>query len=117
MGRAVFFPSGSTVTTCATTRSSSSFRRCSTEPVAGVTQESAPPTSKFTAVNDPVRPGELRRRVGERMNGLVGLAHFAGIVVALISAGLTNAHIHSVGFETTDVVVLAGYIPLTMVGC
>ncbi|HEV3226739.1 MAG TPA: HAMP domain-containing protein, partial [Acidimicrobiales bacterium] len=51
------------------------------------------------------------------MNSRVGLAHFGGVVVALTSAALTNAHLRGVGVEPTDVVVLAVYLPATMIGC
>src|SRR5437763_1632800 len=59
----------------------------------------------------------LRSRIGHRMNSRVGLAHFGGVVVALTSAALTNAHLQGLGVEPTTVVVLAVYLPATMIGC
>src|SRR2546423_912773 len=64
-----------------------------------------------------VRGSVLRSRIGHRMNSRVGLAHFGGVVVAVTSAALTNAHLRGFGVEPTDVVVLAVYLPATMIGC
>src|SRR5207244_757004 len=55
---------------------------------------------------------------GVRMGRCIGLAHLAGILLAVVSSVLTDADSRGgLGFQFSDAMVLAVYAPLAMLGC